>query len=98
MGGGVDFNTLTEIAKCRCFCTKVFNKKCLASEINMFCGGIYFSNFLYDPVCIIRKMTVSAINKAVHLLICSFDLILYVISTIFQLNRDGSSWVEPVLS
>ena len=27
-----------------------------------------------------------------------FDLILYVPSTISQLNRDGSSWVEPVLS
>ena len=27
-----------------------------------------------------------------------FDLILYVPSTIFQINRDGSSWVEPVLS
>ena len=27
-----------------------------------------------------------------------FDLILYVPSTIFQLNRDGSSWVEPVLT
>ena len=27
-----------------------------------------------------------------------FDLILYVPSTIFQLNRDGSSWVETVLS
>ena len=27
-----------------------------------------------------------------------FDLILYISSTIFQLNRDGSSWVEPVLS
>ena len=25
-------------------------------------------------------------------------LILYVPSTIFQLNRNGSSWVEPVLS
>ena len=30
--------------------------------------------------------------------ICLFDLILYVPSTIFQLYRDGSSWVEPVLS
>ena len=29
---------------------------------------------------------------------CLFDLILYVPSTIFQLNRDKSSWVEPVLS
>ena len=27
-----------------------------------------------------------------------FDLILYVPPTIFQLYRDGSSWVEPVLS
>ena len=27
-----------------------------------------------------------------------FDLILYVQSTIFQLKRDGSPWVEPVLS
>ena len=30
--------------------------------------------------------------------VCLFDLILYAPSTIFQLNRDGSSWVEPVLS
>ena len=32
------------------------------------------------------------------LFVCLFDLILYVPSTIFQLNRDRSSWVEPVLS
>ena len=31
-------------------------------------------------------------------ILCLFDLILYVLSTIFQLCRDGSSWVEPVLS
>ena len=31
-------------------------------------------------------------------LFCLFDLILYVPATNFQLNRDGSSWVEPVLS
>ena len=31
-------------------------------------------------------------------LFCLFDLILYVPSTIFQLNRGGFSWVEPVLS
>ena len=30
--------------------------------------------------------------------IFDFDLILNVPSTIFQLYRDGSSWVEPVLS
>ena len=27
-----------------------------------------------------------------------FDVILYVPSTFFQFNRDGSSWVEPVLN
>ena len=32
------------------------------------------------------------------LFVCLFDLILYVPSTIFQLSRDGSSGVEPVLS
>ena len=32
------------------------------------------------------------------LLFVLFDLILYAPSTIFQFNRDGSSWVEPVLS
>ena len=36
------------------------------------------------------------INHA--LFVCLFDMILYVPSTIFQLNRDGFSWVEPVLS
>ena len=30
--------------------------------------------------------------------VAMFDLILNVPSTIFQLNRDGSSWVEPLLS
>ena len=30
--------------------------------------------------------------------VCLFDLILYAPSTIFQLNRDWSSWDEPVLS
>ena len=36
--------------------------------------------------------------KALRSCLCLFDLIFYVPSTIFQLNRDGSSWVEPVLS
>ena len=31
-------------------------------------------------------------------LLCLFDLILYIPSTIIQLHRDGSSWVEPVLN
>ena len=30
--------------------------------------------------------------------VCLFVLIIYIPPTIFLLNRDGSSWVEPVLS
>ena len=36
--------------------------------------------------------------QRVELYLDLFDLILYIPSTIFQLCRDGSSWVEPVLS
>ena len=38
------------------------------------------------------------VSKTYASFVCLFDLILDVPSTIFQLNRDGSSWVEPVLS
>ena len=31
-------------------------------------------------------------------IVCLFDFISYIPSSIFQLYRDGSSWVEPVLS
>ena len=37
-------------------------------------------------------------DQKVRLDFCLFDLIRYVPSAIFQLNRDRSSWVEPVLS
>ena len=36
--------------------------------------------------------------KIRHKCLFLFDLVLYILSTIFQLCRDGSSWVEPVLS
>ena len=41
----------------------------------------------------------SALRQFLLLLFDLFDLILYVQSTFFQLNRDGtvSSWLEPVL-
>ena len=48
------------------------------------------------PACSAKGLT----QKMIFCLsdFCLFDLILYVRSTIFQLNRDESSWVEPVLS
>ena len=36
--------------------------------------------------------------KYKRITIVLFDLILYIPSTIFQLNRDGSSWVDPIIS
>ena len=48
--------------------------------------------FLVHCNFIVKKLSVSDI------LFVLYDLILYVPSTIFQLNRDWSSWIEPVLS
>ena len=39
-----------------------------------------------------------SVPKPGQTFVCLFDYIIYIPSTIFQLNRDGSSWVEPVLS
>ena len=47
---------------------------------------------------VIFGVSVDIFDKEKILKICLFDLILYVPSTIFQINRDWSSWVEPVLS
>ena len=53
----------------------------------------------YHVHCICKNMSVwGVVLWYDYMLICLFDLILYVPSTIVQLNRDGSSWVEPVLS
>ena len=53
-----------------------------------------------QPVCTYHIVAVGSpcFLIGLFLFVCLFDLILYVPSTIFQLNRDGSSWVEPVLS
>ena len=42
----------------------------------------------------------SAVSLRLYMenLFALFDLILYIPSTIFQLNRDRSSWLEPLLS
>ena len=50
------------------------------------CLGVRSANFSFIFLIIII------------LFVCLFDFILYVPSRIIQLNRDGSSWVEPVLS
>ena len=47
-------------------------------------------------IAITLKMCYPCSSVCTNLIL--FDLILYAPSTIFQLNRDGSFWVEPVLS
>ena len=37
-------------------------------------------------------------SSHIFMLSCLYNLILYIPSTIFQLNKKGFSWVEPVLS
>ena len=66
----------------------------------------YHDAHLYRPLVIcfdslsLESTAMVMSRRSVHLnhTFVLFDLILYVPSTIFQLNRDGSSWVEPVLS
>ena len=58
----------------------------MRSITNLFLLSLASADLLLVIVCVPVKVTFL------------FDLILYVPSTIFQLNRDGSSWIEPVLS
>ena len=60
-------------------------------DILTFINLIFFLTF-------INEIPEERILEHLPSFVCLFDLILYVPSTIFQLNRDGSSWVEPVLS
>ena len=62
--------------------------------INLLPLGITDMTIIFLVHCnfIVEKLIVSDI------LFVLYDLILYVPSTIFQLNRDWSSWIEPVLS
>ena len=46
---------------------------------------------------ILEYLPGSKVMKKISLIVL-FVLILYIPSTIFQIYRDGSSWVEPVLS
>ena len=62
--------------------------------VNLLPLGITDMTIIFLVYCnfIVKKLSVSDI------LFVLYDLILYVPSTIFQLNRDWSSWIEPVLS
>ena len=60
------------------------------------------SNLLFNLFLLIRNIDqiqlAYVLTRLCAKFFCLFDLILYAPSTIFQFNRDGSFWVEPVLS
>ena len=63
--------------------------------------GIMFRvchTFLSVHCNLVRAGFLAFLYVMYYCFVCLFDLILYVPSTIFQLYRDRSSWVEPVLS
>ena len=59
---------------------------------------IYFKKIFMNTIRVSKVFDPYQDQSSVGPDLCLFDLILYVPSTIFQLYRDGSSWVEPVLS
>ena len=54
--------------------------------------------FLTSQICLLTLFAKIRFSQKFPNFVCLFDLVLYAPSTIFELNRDGSSWVEPVLS
>ena len=56
------------------------------------------SDIVCQPSGVFGQASTSSLYSSYTFFVCLFDLILYVPSTIFQLNRDVSFWVEPVLS
>ena len=63
------------------------------------CSSIRNQIFALINALCVENYTKNCLSRepGIHLF-CLFGMILYVPSTIFQLNRDGTSWVEPVLS
>ena len=60
------------------------------------CVNFFYYHLFSFLVILLCVFVILAENKRCGFVL--FDLILNVPSTIFQLNRDGSSWVEPILS
>ena len=66
--------------------------------VHDFAKGVFVPSIGHFVMKLETYLRIAKIPYEVSLSFVLFDLILYVPSTIFQLqvNRDGSSWVEPV--
>ena len=95
------FAVLSLIFKCVSFAVVDKYVWCFVIAVfaSCFVDDKYVCCFYIDKIgCwfVVDKSVLFPITKATCFVL--FDLILYVPSTIFQLNRDRSSWFEPVLS
>ena len=64
--------------------------RCNFPELYLVCADALFQSTIFQSC-----RNISWVDPELLFL---FDLILYIPSTIIQLCREGSSWVEPVLS
>ena len=71
-----------------------------SNSVNVFFLFFFFFLFIYIYIYIFFFLVYDGREdpNATISSFCLLDLILYVPSTIFQSNRDGSFWVELVLS
>ena len=78
------------------------SNNCFIANVNVyrFSNLIKTDNYFRTNCCIVINLKqFRNLKKKYHMTYSIFFyLILYFTSTIFQLNTDGSSWVEPVLS
>ena len=66
--------------------------------LNRFQTSTVVSMVIYKFKYDLYEAFISTTTYSVTFILFLFDLILYIPSTIFPLQRDGSSWVESVLS
>ena len=106
-------NILIQYGKHHCALKNAKKWFCEILELLTFCAKVTMYELRYEisnnVVCATSKGTdqtaharslIRAFASGLNILwvLSLFDLILYVPSTIFQLYRDRSFWVEPVLS
>ena len=82
-------------------CLYINHYNCYATRMQRFFRKIGrkigMCNFFLTTDLYQREVTIGCV-VTINTFVILFDLILYVQSTIFQLCRDGSSWVKPALS
>ena len=82
------------------FCSSVFDfgKAVFDMSLHVHCLFFLYHNSRSKIIVRIGATYQGSAQWAQLMFVCFVCLILYVPSTIFQLYRDVSSWVEPVLS